>query len=82
MKWLTIEDQGDGVYNTAEHDTLREAVDHAVRAYVMTEKTPYCLWIKGLTQRAICLEALVQESIAEDAAEKLAIARDHAHPYR
>jgi len=77
ITYLTIEDQGDGSFDTASHDTLAEAVDHAARIYLMTSVTPYGLCL-GLKHKAIDLEPMVQEAIAEDQAERRAVSQDHA----
>jgi|TARA_R110002110_G_scaffold134345_3_gene317637 hypothetical protein len=77
MTYLTIEDLGKGCYDTAHHETLAAAVDHACIIHMMTGDTPFGMKV-GLRHAAIDLEPLVQETLTKDRAERRCEAQDAA----
>ena len=76
MTYLTIEDKG-GCYDTAHHETLAAAVDHACDRHMMTGVTPLGVKV-DLRHSAIDLEPLVQETLTKDRAERRCEAQDAA----
>lgn len=75
MTYLTIEDLGDGCYDTAPHATLAAAVRYAFTIHMKAGNTPFGVKL-DLRHTAIDLEPLVQEAIAEGLAERRCGAQD------
>ena len=73
--YLTIEDLGQGCYDTAPHATLAEAVDHAVIVYKTTGTTPLGMKV-ALRHSAVDLEPLVQDQLSDERAERRCEAQD------